>query len=145
MSIGRMFDRRFRGFRVVNVFAAVVLVVLMVGVYLAKTRAAKDSAAIARIERQMVGERNAIRMLKAEAARLENPERIEQLAVEHLAMAPSTAEREAAPTELAADAAGQPVGVIAAQKAAVAAAAAAAKAAQAQAQAAATPAAAAPQ
>ena len=128
MSVARMFDRRFRGFRVVNVFAAIVLVVLMVGVYLAKTRAAKDSAAIAKIERQMVSERNSIRMLKAEAARLENPERIEQLAVEHLAMAPSTAEREAAPTELAAVAAGQPVGVIAAQKAAAAAAAAAAKA-----------------
>ena len=126
MSIGRMFDRRFRGFRVVNVFAAIVLVVLMVGVYLAKTRAAKDSAAIAKIERQMVSERNSIRMLKAEAARLENPERIEKLAVEYLAMAPSNAEREAAPAELAAVAAGQPVGVIAAQKAAVAAAAAAA-------------------
>lgn len=133
MSVARMFDRRFRGFRVVNVFAAIVLVVLMVGVYLAKTRAAKDSAAIARIERQMVAERNSIRMLKAEAARLENPERIEKLAVEYLAMAPSKAEHEAAPTELAAVAAGQPVGVIAAQKAAAAAAAAAAKAAQVQA------------
>ena len=128
MSLARMFDRRFRGFRVVNVFAAIVLVVLMVGVYLAKTRAAKDSAAIARIERQMVAERNSIRMLKAEAARLENPERIERLAVEYLAMAPSNAEREATPAELAAVAAGQPVGVVAAQKAAAAAAAEAAKA-----------------
>jgi cell division protein FtsL len=144
MSVARMFDRRFRGFRVVNVFAAIVLVVLMVGVYLAKTRAARDSAAIAKIERQMVAERNAIRMLKAEAARLENPERIEKLAVEYLAMAPSKAEREAAPAELAAVAAGQPVGVVAAQKAAAAAAAAAAT--QARVQAAPTaPAAAAPQ
>lgn len=130
MSIARMFDRRFRGFRVVNVFAAVVLVVLMVGVYLAKTRAARDSAAIARIERQMVAERNSIRMLKAEAARLENPERIEKLAVEYLAMAPSKAEHEAEPAELAAVAAGRPTGVIAAQKAAAAAAAAAAKSAE---------------
>jgi cell division protein FtsL len=129
MSIARMFDRRFRGFRVVNVFAAIVLVVLMVGVYLAKTRAARDSAAITRIERQMVSERNSIRMLKAEAARLENPERIEKLAVEYLAMAPSKAEHEAAPDELAAVAAGHPIGVVAAQKAANAAAAAAAAAA----------------
>jgi len=131
MSVSRMFERRFRGFRVVNVFAAIVLVVLMVGVYLAKTRAARDSAAIARIEHQMVSERNSIRMLKAEAARLENPERIEKLAVEYLAMAPSKAEHEATPGELAAVAAGQPTGVIAAQKAAAAAAAAAAKAASA--------------
>lgn len=129
MSISRMFDRRFRGFRVVNVFAAIVLVVLMVGVYLAKTRAARDSAAITRIERQMVAERTSIRLLKAEAARLENPERIEKLAVEYLAMAPSQAEHEATPAELAAVAAGRPIGVIAAQKAAAAAAAAAAKAA----------------
>lgn len=106
MSIGRMFDRRFRGFRVVNVFAAIVLVVLMLGVYLAKTRAARDSAAIARIERQMAAERNSIRLLKAEAARLEKPERIEKLAVDYLAMGPSTAEREARPDQLAAVAAG---------------------------------------
>jgi hypothetical protein len=70
----------------------------------------------------MVSERTSIRRLKAEAARLENPERIERLAVEYLAMAPSKAEREAAPDELAAVAAGQPIGVIAAQKAAAAAA-----------------------
>lgn len=101
-----MFNRRFRGFRIVNVSAAIVLAVLMVGVYLAKTRAAKDSAAITRIEHQMGAERNSIRMLKAEAARLENPERIEQLAVRYLAMAPSQADREATPDQLAAVAAG---------------------------------------
>lgn len=106
MSVSRMFDRRFRGFRVVNVFAAVVLAVLMVGVYLAKTRAARDSAAITRIERQMVGEKNRIRMLQAEAARLEKPERIGRLASEYLAMAPATAARETAPDALAQLAAG---------------------------------------
>lgn len=101
MSVSRMFDRRLRGFRVVNVVAAVVLAVLMVGLYLAKTRAARDSAAIARIERQMAGEKNRIRMLQAEAARLEKPERIERLATEYLAMAPATAAREATPEALA--------------------------------------------
>lgn len=101
MSVSRMFDRRLRGFRVVNVVAAVVLAVLMVGLYLAKTRAARDSAAITRIERQMAGEKNRIRMLQAEAARLEKPERIERLATQYLAMAPATAAREAAPEALA--------------------------------------------
>ena len=80
-------------------------------------------------DRSALVDRAVISTLEAEAARLENPERIEKLAVEYLAMAPSKAEHEAAPDELAAVAAGHPIGVVAAQKAANAAAAAAAAAA----------------
>ena len=52
-----MLDRRYRGFRIVNFAAILVLFGLMLGVYLAKTQAAADSAAITRTERQIVAER----------------------------------------------------------------------------------------
>ena len=89
-----MLDRRYRGFRIVNFAAILVLFGLMLGVYLAKTQAAADSAAITRTERQIVAERREIRALQAQAAGLETPERIEALSTQYLGMGAALAKQE---------------------------------------------------
>ena len=66
----RLFDRRYRGFRVVNFAAAGVLLALALGVYLAKTEAGREATAIAKVERQIALEKKQIRMLQAEVAAL---------------------------------------------------------------------------
>lgn len=90
----RMLDKRYRGFRIINFLAIMVLLGLMLDLYLAKTRAAADSAAIARTERQIVAERREIRALQVQVAGFETPSRIETLASQYLEMGPPDARHE---------------------------------------------------
>ena len=93
MSLSSMFDRRVRGFRVVELVCLGVLLALVLGVYMAKTFAGRERAQIAEVERQIVDEKARVRLLKAEVAFLEQPRRIEQLAV-GMQLAPIKPERE---------------------------------------------------
>lgn len=90
-----VFQRRLRGFRLIDIVAFGCLLAMVFGVYLAKTMAGRDRAEIARIERQMSEERDRIRLLQAEVAHLEQPERVERLSETHLGLAPVDANREA--------------------------------------------------
>jgi len=90
-----VFTRRVRGFRLVDLVGAGLLVMLILGVYLAKTMAGRERAEIAKIERQIRGEKARIRLLQAEVAHLEQPGRIERLAVTYLKMETVGAHREA--------------------------------------------------
>jgi cell division protein FtsL len=90
-----VFTRRIRGFRLVDLVGAGLLVVLILGVYLAKTMAGRERAEIATIERQIKTEQQRIRLLQAEVAHLEQPGRIERLAVTYLKMEAVGANREA--------------------------------------------------
>lgn len=92
---------RTRGFGLVNLVGVAILLILMLGVYLAKTRAGADANAISRLEHQIVSEKNNIRVLQAEVARLETPERISTLSRDELNMAPVNAKQEADPANLA--------------------------------------------
>lgn len=87
------FDRRVRGFRVVEVGALGVLLVLILTVYLAKTGAGGKRADIDRIQGQINSEQTQIRMLRAEVATLEQPSRLEALAA-YLQLGPISARRE---------------------------------------------------
>lgn len=87
--------RRVRGFRLVDLVGLSVLVLLIVGVYLAKTIAGRERAEIAAAERQIQAERARIRLLQAEVAHLEQPARIERLSTTYLGMAPISIRREA--------------------------------------------------
>lgn len=87
------FDRRVRGFRVVEVGALGVLLVLILTVYLAKTGAGGKRADIDRIQGQINAEQTQIRMLRAEVATLEQPSRLETLAA-YLQLGPISARRE---------------------------------------------------
>jgi len=92
--IADLYRRRVRGFRVVEVAGLAVLLVLMLVVYLAKTFAGSERTEIARVERQISDEKVRVRLLRAEVAHLEQPERIERLSRQFLGMEPVTAKRE---------------------------------------------------
>jgi cell division protein FtsL len=97
-----VFDRRFRGFRVVNLVGVGLLVTLVLGVYLAKTFAGRERSEIAAVEVQIRQEKVRIRLLEAEVAHLEQPRRLQTLASRGLGMAPVTAKQEISLNDLAA-------------------------------------------
>jgi hypothetical protein len=88
-------DHRIRGFRLIDVVALGCLIALVFGVYLAKTLAGRERQEIARIEREMRLERQKIRLLTAEVAHLETPERVERLSSAYLGLKPLAAEKQA--------------------------------------------------
>ncbi|MDP2260689.1 MAG: cell division protein [Caulobacter sp.] len=92
--ISVIFTHRTRGFRTINVLLTSMLVVLAVGVNLAKTFAGKERTEIVRTERAIRDEGRQIRVLQAEVAHLEQPERLERLSRAYLAMAPVTIRQE---------------------------------------------------
>jgi cell division protein FtsL len=89
-----LLDRRVRGFRLVDLVAAALLVAIILGVYLAKTVAGRERAEIARMDRQIGEEKTRIRLLQAEVAHLEEPARLERLAADYLGMAPVSIKRD---------------------------------------------------
>jgi cell division protein FtsL len=95
-----LFERRVRGFRVVELWGLGVFLVLALTVYLLKAGAGHDRAQIAAIDRQITTERNGLRVLQAEVAHLEQPERIERLATEYLGLAPIAPKHEITPEAL---------------------------------------------
>ncbi len=98
--IGALFNRRIRGFRLVEILAGACLVTLVLSVYLTKAAAGRESAAIASIDKDIGDEQRRVRVLKAELAHLEQPERLEALSTQYLALAPVSARRETAPDSL---------------------------------------------
>jgi hypothetical protein len=95
MSLGMsLLDRRVRGFRLVDLIAAALLVALILGVYLAKTMAGRERAEIASVERQIGEEKARIRLLQAEVAHLEEPARLEHLSVAYLHIGPVSIKRD---------------------------------------------------
>nr|WP_295112424.1 cell division protein [uncultured Caulobacter sp.] len=81
MSVSGLFNRRVRGFRVVEVAGVGILLTLFTSVYLAKTFAGRELQEIGRIEQEIDNEGVRKRLLEAEVAHLEQPRRIEQLAL----------------------------------------------------------------
>ena len=95
-----VFSRRIRGFRLLDLVFLGVLVAVIVGVYLAKTLAGRERAEIAKVERLIKVEKQRIRLLEAEVAHLEQPGRVERLAVVYLGLEPVNETREATPDQL---------------------------------------------
>jgi cell division protein FtsL len=87
-------DRRVRGFRIVEVGALGVLLVLILTVYLAKTGAGVKREDIDDVSRQIRAEKAQIAILKAEVATLEQPSRLEALSSKYLGLVPISARRE---------------------------------------------------
>jgi hypothetical protein len=96
-----LYNRRVRGFRVINFAAVVLLIALMFGLYWAKTRASGDGAAISRIERQIGTEKRDIRSLEAQVAQMEQPGNIGRLSQDYLHLAPEKTGQEITPDRLA--------------------------------------------
>jgi cell division protein FtsL len=95
-----LFNRRVRGFRVIEVAAFAVFLTTAMVVYLSKTGAGRDNAAIVEINQEIDDERRQLRLLSAEVAYLEQPERIERLSSQYLGLQPIAATREAQPEAL---------------------------------------------
>ncbi|MDZ4370863.1 MAG: cell division protein [Phenylobacterium sp.] len=90
-----VFTRKVRGFRLIDLIGVGLLVMVVLGVYLAKTMAGRERAEIAKIDRQIKVESARIRLLQAEVAHLEQPGRLERLSVMYLKMEPVGVNREA--------------------------------------------------
>lgn len=89
-----LLDHRTRGFRTINVVFCAMFAATAVTVLLAKAYAGREVRDIARTERSIGEENKRIRLLKAEVAHLEQPERLERLSRAYLAMAPVNVKQE---------------------------------------------------
>ncbi len=92
-----LFARRVRGFRVVEVAAVGFLTVLVLGVYWSKAGAGAEGAKIAATTKQIDEETRKVRLLSAELAYLQQPERLERLSEQYAAVAPVSPKREVTP------------------------------------------------
>jgi cell division protein FtsL len=99
-------NHRTRGFRTINIVACALLMVTAIVVLLAKAYAGREVREIARTERAIAEQNKRIRLLKAEVAHLEQPERLQRLAKDLLGMGPLAAAREGDISSLDALAAG---------------------------------------
>jgi hypothetical protein len=91
--------RSLRGLRLVEAFALVMLLVMILGNYLAKARAGRERGDISAVESQIGDEQKRLRLLQAEVAHLEQPERMERLSAA-AGLGPTVAKREGAVEQL---------------------------------------------
>jgi cell division protein FtsL len=96
-----LLNRRVRGFLVIELVATALLTIVVLVVYLAKTGAGDKRDDIVRVEQQIETESAQIRLLRAEVASEERPERLEALAGQYLGLQPVTAKHEIDPEALA--------------------------------------------
>jgi cell division protein FtsL len=73
-----------------NIACVVLIVALVIGLYKTKSDAARAEARVAAMERDLADREADVRALRAEAARLESPERIERLAADQLGLRPGS-------------------------------------------------------
>ena len=100
MSLAFLFDKRIRGFRVIEIAAFLCLTVLVLGVYFSKAHAGHETAEIGDVDQQIAETQHRVRLLDAELAHLESPARIEQLSEQYLGLAPIPAKHETPDTGL---------------------------------------------
>lgn len=77
--VQRLFDWKIRGVRWIEIIGFVCVGAMVFSVYVAKAAAAHESAEIGRLERDIAENRQRVRLLRAEVARLEQPGRLEDL------------------------------------------------------------------
>lgn len=78
-ALRSVFDWKVRGFRVTEIIGVAILAAVVVSVYFVKAQAARQSAEIAALQRDISEQRQRVRLLTAETARLEEPARLEAL------------------------------------------------------------------
>ncbi|WGM31756.1 cell division protein [Brevundimonas sp. NIBR11] len=98
-SVQRLFNWKIRGIRWIEIIGVICVAAMVFSVYVAKAAAARESAEIGRLERQIAENAQRVRLLRAEAARLEQPGRLEALS-RGAALAPVKAERQVEETAL---------------------------------------------
>jgi len=79
LALTRLLGWKVRGVRWIDLIGLGLVAAMIFSVYLAKAAAARESADIADLERQIGDNGQRVRLLRAEAARLEQPGRLEAL------------------------------------------------------------------
>ncbi len=77
--VQRLFAWKVRGIRWIEIIGVVMVAAMVFSVYVAKAAAARESALIGDLERQIADNRQRVRLLRAESTRLEQPGRLETL------------------------------------------------------------------
>ncbi|MGQ3042066.1 MAG: cell division protein FtsL [Brevundimonas aurantiaca] len=98
-ALQRLFDWKIRGVRWIEIIGVALVAVMIVSVYAAKAAAARESSRIAELERDIRENRQRVRLLRAEVARLEQPARLENLS-RQIGMAPVDVRRQADEAQL---------------------------------------------
>lgn len=78
-TLNRLFAWKIRGIRWIEIIGVLLVAAMVFSVYLAKAAAARESARISDLERQISDNGQRVRLLRAEVARLEQPNRLEAL------------------------------------------------------------------
>lgn len=78
-TLNRLYAWKIRGVRWVEIIGVLLVAAMVFSVYLAKAAAARESARITDLERQITDNGQRVRLLRAEVARLEQPGRLEAL------------------------------------------------------------------
>jgi hypothetical protein len=100
MILASVFNRRLRGFRVIELLAVALVGVLALGSYVFTTFAGAQAARIAGVESQINDEDKRIHLLRAEIAHLEDPSRIERLSTQYLGFQPVDPKHDISPSAL---------------------------------------------
>ena len=79
VTLNRLFAWKIRGIRWIEIIGVLLVAVMVFSVYVAKAAAARESARISDLERQISDNGQRVRLLRAEVARLEQPNRLEAL------------------------------------------------------------------
>ncbi len=93
-ALRSVFDWKVRGFRVTEIIGIAILAAVVVSVYFVKAQAARQSAEIAALQSDISEQRQRVRLLTAETARLEEPARLEALS-RQAGLAPISVEQRA--------------------------------------------------
>lgn len=96
----QVFDWKVRGIRCIEIIGVVCVAALVFSVYIAKAAAARESAEISRLEAEIRENNQRVRLLRAEATRLEQPARLEALS-RQIGLGPVDVKRQAGEESLA--------------------------------------------
>ena len=99
LTMKRLFDWKVRGIRWIEIIGVVLVAAMVFSVYVAKAAAARESARIGELEREISSNYQRVRLLRAEVTRLEQPGRLEALS-RQVGLAPVDAARQTTVAEL---------------------------------------------
>ena len=99
-GLAAFLGRSLRGFRLIEAGALVVLLVMVLGAYLAKAAAGRERGDITTIQSQIDDENKRLRLLQAEVAHLEEPARLERLSAQ-IGLGPTDVKHQGSPEALA--------------------------------------------
>ncbi|MBU1325862.1 MAG: cell division protein [Alphaproteobacteria bacterium] len=98
-AVRRLFDWKIRGVRWIEIIGVVCVAAMLCSVYLVKAGAQREATRMAELEADIAEDRQRVRLLRAEAARLESPARLDALS-KGLGLAPIDADQRVQEAEL---------------------------------------------